>query len=932
MDKKVVLIRDKLLAYLLIMLLTAACTGDYYCITNDPAQDLNPNSTIVSNTQSTINNINPVNGPVVTYNSYVSNNDILIKVSGTLNLCSNDMNKQQTNCNCPTTLPNSCVPSADNCQCTLYDPNCNFGNRYQISAKTSSWTTVQKSAIEGQTIQMTVPQSNYGGPVSSNCPLGKACSSNSDCGPPPSTEYYANSIGCIGGFCDSPRPCPNLTCNLPPPFQPINGQQPPPIPAAQCQTPCQQDCSGYALGNRWSSDNFNNIQFYNSASYPMSYPSSPPLNACSVNNSGQMNIGLKCWNVGAMGLVFQVTDPNGPNNINGTSEDWQQSQTFVSGGVDTDGSLACPVPTTSSNIGSYLTQVCFSPSPNEKGESSYAGSTDPNRITTQTIVINDPSQSTVSLRVYDTYYSDNLGGYSVYVLSTCNVSNGQPLNLSGIGQLQLQVAGSAVTLPKPIASCDDLANTSFSGSQYCSPSDLQNKKAVYYHITQNLTGQMKYQINSSGGGITLGQSDVTGALNITTYSQGQVGAFSLMIQDAITMIQHALYGVPSADPPTKGVIETIWNNMVGEQPYKEYLRALLTLYIIFYGILFLLGTVEISQMDLIVRVIKIGVIVALTSDQSWKFFSDNLFNLFLYGSGDLIGLFSISGGGSDLDHGNNNVFSFVDNVFQVLFFDYRTWFRILALLLTSPLGFIYVLLILWGTLNYFLAIIEAVITYIMSILTVSILLVLAPIFIPFILFSITRELFNRWIQFLFAFAIKPVILLIGLNILSTMLLIVILKLFSFPVCFGCAFPIFLNGFADIVSAINKVVSIGDFFFCLPWFKPWGFSNIGDGSSFSSATGISISGILLFVMLTTFMKKLPKFVDDMTTRLSGTRSIALKVGGGPNVASAMMGTIGDKALGIVGMDSASRQRRKGVNTNMGPSDPKDRVGVQVNEKK
>lgn len=45
----------------------------------------------------------------------------------------------------------------------------------------------------------------------------------------------------------------------------------------------------------------------------------------------------------------------------------------------------------------------------------------------------------------------------------------------------------------------------------------------------------------------------------------------------------------------------------------------------------------------------------------------------------------------------------------------------------------------------------------------------------------------------------------------------------------------------------------------------------------------------------------------------------------------MGAVGDKALGIVGMDSASRQRRKGANTNTGPSDPKDKIGVRVREK-
>jgi len=929
---KVIQVRNKLLATLLVMLLTAACTGDYYCVTNDPAQDLNSGSTIVNTTSSIIDSINRVNGPVVTYNPNPNiPNDILIKVSGTLNLCPNDVNKLPT-CNCPASVPNPCTPSEQNCQCnTVIPATCILGNPYEIKANSSAWVVVQPKAIEGQTIQMTIPQSNYGGPTSSNCPLPNIpCSSPTDCGPSSPTEPFSQYITCVHlngnagtGFCDTARLCPNLTCNKLPPPQPNNTKnKPPPIPPA---IQYQGDCSGEAGGNRWIMNNYSNTLYYDSSG-------NSGLNPCGVNNSGQITLGAKeCWNVAAMGLTFQVTNPAGPTN---NFANMSQAQPFVSGGVATQGA-SCPAPSTPSSVGNYLTQVCFLPSPYEQSTSTppppYDGTSDPNRITTQTVVINDSSQSTISLRVVDDFYLDNLGGYTVYVASACNAVNGQPLNPSGIGQLQLQVSGQPITLPQPISQCSDLAGTSFSASQYCLDSDIKNGKAVYYHITQNLTGKMQFQINPSGGGTNLGIGDVSGALNITTYSQGQIGAFSLMIQDAINTIQNVLYGVPTASPPTLGVVETIWNKMVGEGPYIEYLRALLTLYIIFYGIMFLLGTVEISQMDLVVRIIKIGVIVALTSDGSWTFFSENLFNLFLNGSSDLIGLFTISDSGSALDQGKANVFSFVDNVFQVLFFDHRTWFRILALILTSALGFLYVLLILWGALNYFLAIVEAVISYIMSILSVSILLVLAPIFIPFILFGITRELFNRWIQFLFSSALKPVILLIGLNILSTLLLVVVLKLFSFPVCFGCAMPIFLGPFADIVAAINKVVSIGDFFFCIPWFKPWGFSNIGDGSSFSTATGLSISGILLFVMLTTFMKNLPNFVDDMVSRLSGTRGIALKVGGGTNTSAAMMGAVGDKALGIVGMDSASRQRRKGANTNTGPSDPKDKIGVRVREK-
>jgi type IV secretory pathway VirB6-like protein len=957
--------KRKLLSYLLIVLLTAACSADYFCITNDPAKDLSVDgTTYVSG--STVD----INGPgLVKALSFLPNqsdsslNDALIKVQGELDFCPENQNNNSyipTEC-CPLGSPADCkkLPSLENCQCN----GCGLGKSYHIPANSSVWTVIENSAIQGQTIKMTVNWSNSGGIADNSpnqpfcysgsssspfCSSANLCSNTPETFPTPCHSASTAPCGTIDMVNNSPLQCliQNQTCafscNYPPPVPNSNSNscsvvgstEKCTMPGFSNLTPCTDDscntveaCTTYTGGNRWISKNIT------TGSYAPSYASGTVYNKVSLGSASPDN---PSWSLSASGLVFQVS-PSSNNN----ACDWSNTYSFASSAGETVGTSvcasspssssscaqSCPVPTSQNSNN----QACYFPSLYSvvNSDGSYDGSNDPYRITTQTIIVQKPS-SQVSLMIADDFYPDNLGGYTVYVSSSCNSVNGNPLPLTNLGQFQMQLPGdSAPAMVMPITDCGSLPAAY---SEYCSQDNIENNNAVYYYIPSLNTGDLNVQAIMNDGSFA---GSVDGSLNVTVYTQNKVGRFSSMIDGAVTIIHNVLYGqqqCTQGQQCQQGVVEQIWKSLVIEGPYINYLRLLLTLYIIFYGILFLLGTVQISQLDLIIRVAKISVIVALTSDSSWSYFNNNFFDLFINGSSFLINLFTASGF-SENTTSSTSPFAFVDQVFQVLFFDYRTWLRILALTLASPLGFVYGLLILWGALNYFLAIMESVIDYIMAILALSILLVLAPIFIPFVLFAVTRELFNSWIKFLFAFSLKPVVLLIGLNILSTMLLIVVLELFSFPICFGCAFPVSFAPFGDIINAINSVVSIGDFFFCIPWYKPWGFSNVGDGATFSSATGLSVSGILLFVMLTTFMKKLPNFVDDMIYRLSDTRSAALKAGGIPgNPSSRMLGAIGNKALGAVGMDSESRSRRKNANSNAGPSNPKDKIGAKVVEKK
>ena len=82
------------------------------------------------------------------------------------------------------------------------------------------------------------------------------------------------------------------------------------------------------------------------------------------------------------------------------------------------------------------------------------------------------------------------------------------------------------------------------------------------------------------------------------------------------------------------------------------------MYIIIYGLAFLAGSLQITVTDIVVRVLKIGVIVALFSETSWTFFNDNLFKVFIDGSDYLLN--SVIGTTSNV----GNIFGFVDPIFD----------------------------------------------------------------------------------------------------------------------------------------------------------------------------------------------------------------------------------------------------------------------------
>lgn len=335
-----------------------------------------------------------------------------------------------------------------------------------------------------------------------------------------------------------------------------------------------------------------------------------------------------------------------------------------------------------------------------------------------------------------------------------------------------------------------------------------------------------------------------------------------------------------------------------ENPYIKFIRAVLVLYIVAYGFAFLIGYVKISQKDLVIRILKIAIVLALISKNSWQFFHDYFFDLFICGMDDLIRLAQIQ------QDPSGNVFGFLDRVLNLMLFTKSTWLKFLALLTTSPMGFILGIMVIISVILFLVGIFKAIVTYLMAIFAIGFLIMLAPIFIPCILFQMTRKLFDNWINMFVKYSLEPVMLVIGLSVLVDLLYNVFIQMINFSVCWKCVLPINLD--FPIASDFVKAIGASDTLFCFEFFGVFGFFSDGGGAILSSL-GVDIVNTLFFIILAMLIKGYDDLVQSMIVRIVGQRKQTFKASEGRST-----GDIGQAILartGYTGLEHGAYQVAK-----------------------
>ncbi|WP_375319221.1 type IV secretion system protein [Candidatus Tisiphia endosymbiont of Oplodontha viridula] len=266
----------------------------------------------------------------------------------------------------------------------------------------------------------------------------------------------------------------------------------------------------------------------------------------------------------------------------------------------------------------------------------------------------------------------------------------------------------------------------------------------------------------------------------------------------------------------KGLVRAIYENIIKTPGYRLSVSALLTLYIIFTGFSFLIGNVNLTHTELIVRIVKVSIVSTLLSSTiSWQFFHDYLFMFFVEGVEQILQIIkqtAATGPGS---------WSIIG-----LMIAPQTMAKLFSLLFVDPLGFIYIILFLIALYYIFMMVFKATVIYLTALIIIGMIIIMAPIFICFMLFGITRSLFENWLRQLISYAIQPIILFTGLAFISMIIRTEIYSSLGFGVC-KYDFPD-LGPINELFGSINEDLdtSLGDSIFY------WWFPSPMKGNNFS----------------------------------------------------------------------------------------------------
>jgi type IV secretory pathway VirB6-like protein len=261
-------------------------------------------------------------------------------------------------------------------------------------------------------------------------------------------------------------------------------------------------------------------------------------------------------------------------------------------------------------------------------------------------------------------------------------------------------------------------------------------------------------------------------------------------------------GDPSNVNPQQriGIVEKLYTSLISNPQYKLILKLSLVLFIMFYGLGYLMGVSELSQSQIVVRVFKIGFIYLFVGETGWIWFKNIFVNIFkdgiLQASFLMASAFDSSSQIEEAIRTNNYqstaiLFSSVDNVISMIFspsVNKKIW----AFLFTGIFGWAYILVFYFSIINYIYALSNAVLLFITAQIMISILFIIGPLFFIFLLFSQTKDMFDNWLKALISNGLQIVFLITTLSFFNMLMVEVLKMALSYKVCWDDAWVINLG--------------------------------------------------------------------------------------------------------------------------------------------
>ena len=244
-----------------------------------------------------------------------------------------------------------------------------------------------------------------------------------------------------------------------------------------------------------------------------------------------------------------------------------------------------------------------------------------------------------------------------------------------------------------------------------------------------------------------------------------------------------------------GMIQYLYEAIVQDSGFAIILQLCLSLYVIFYGMAYLAGLKEVNKKELMIRIVKIGLVIAFTSENSWTFYNNIVVGFFKDGMDAMISMMSDltdTTFGASLAEVTAKVndttvsseasrFSYIDQMINSYTSGAVTK-KIWGLFFGVWFGFL-LIPVIYGLIIYFIwTATRAVMVYITAMLKLVFAIAIGPLFIIGSLFSKTEGMFKKWLVFMASRSLEIIILFTILYAFLNLLDTEFTNIFSMKAC------------------------------------------------------------------------------------------------------------------------------------------------------
>lgn len=202
--------------------------------------------------------------------------------------------------------------------------------------------------------------------------------------------------------------------------------------------------------------------------------------------------------------------------------------------------------------------------------------------------------------------------------------------------------------------------------------------------------------------------------------------------------------------------------------YQQAVFGAMSLAIVFFGIGFTIGVVQLTYQQALIRLMKFAIIGALISPSGWNYFNTTIVEFFNGGTDQLVSGVMAIGTGTPLPPGASPFYQ-LDSLANFILQPDTIIALLGSFLSGGPFGAGVGALLLVAMTTFVKLLINALRTYAVSFVAKSLILGVAPIFFIFLLFDKTKNLFTAWINALINLSLQPILLFTFLSFFILMI-------------------------------------------------------------------------------------------------------------------------------------------------------------------